>query len=68
MQHRSVEYEISEDEPGRWQWKIFLNGLTTASVTSDPSFRSFDAAAEACIEEINDGIERSRTFTKPSRI
>jgi hypothetical protein len=59
MEYRKVSYTVAEEEPGRWRWKIHLSP-TTATVISEAGFATHEAAAAACLEEINNGLERSR--------
>ena len=54
MNHRTVEYDVQEVQPGRWRWDIYPIGQT---VLGPPKFRTREQAVSACIEEINDGIE-----------
>lgn len=57
MQYRSVEYQVREIEPHRWAWIILpANGRP---VISGDLFPTREKAVEACINEINNGIERS---------
>ena len=59
MEHRNVEYTVVEEEPRRWRWKIHL-APTAATVISEAQFPTREAAVAACLEEINNGLERSR--------
>ena len=59
MRHRGTEFDVEEGPPSRWRWIIYpAAGLR--DVIGEPKFRSREAAVAACIEEINNGIERSR--------
>jgi hypothetical protein len=57
VKHRTVDYDAQEVEPGLWRWKIFLGDRV---VQGPPHFRTRERAVEACLGEINDGIERTR--------
>jgi hypothetical protein len=57
MKHRTVDYDVQEVEPGLWCWNIYPEGRT---VQGPPHFRTREKAVEAYIEEINNGIERTR--------
>jgi hypothetical protein len=59
--HRSVAYDVQEVEPGLWRWNIFPDNR---AVQGPPRFRTRERAVEACIEEINNGIERTRRTAK----
>ena len=60
MKHRTVDYDVQEVQPGLWRWNIYPIGQ---SVQGPPAFRSREQAVAACIEEINNGIERTRRAT-----
>ena len=56
MKHRTIDYAVTEVEPGRWGWTIDAG----VSVVGEPRHRTRELAVEACINEINNGIERTR--------
>ena len=58
MKHRTIEYDVREIEPGRWRWSISPGSRIVQGLDE---YRSRERAVEACIGEINNGIERSRT-------
>jgi hypothetical protein len=57
VKHRTVDYNVQEGQAGLWLWKIYPPGRT---VRGPLKFRSRELAVAACIEEINNGIERTR--------
>jgi hypothetical protein len=57
VKHRTVDYDVEEVEPGRWRWIIYSPGRT---IQGPPKFRTREQAVAACMEEINNGIERTR--------
>ena len=57
MKHRTVDYDVQEVQPGLWRWNIYPEGRT---VQGPPHFRTREKAVAACMEEINNGIERTR--------
>lgn len=57
--YREVDYLVEEIQPKKWRWKI-LPSLEAQPVATDASFRSREAAVQACINEIENGLERSR--------
>jgi hypothetical protein len=59
MEHRTVKYDVREIEPSRWVWIIFAANANP--IVSPALFLSREAAVAACINEINNGIERTRT-------
>lgn len=62
MEHRSVKYDVREIEPLRWAW-IILPAIGRPVISGD-LFQTREGAVAACIEAINNGIERSRTHRK----
>ena len=56
MKHRTIDYAVAEVQPGRWGWTIHAG----VNVVSEPRHRTRELAVEACINEINNGIERTR--------
>jgi hypothetical protein len=63
LKPRNVEYSVEEDVPGIWRWIILSQAGPT--VVGDAVHRSREAAVSACIEEINNGLERSRHAPRP---
>jgi hypothetical protein len=57
VKHRTVDYDVHEDRPGRWRWNIYPGNR---KVERPAKFRTRELAVEACLNEINDGIERTR--------
>lgn len=63
MLHRTVSYDVREVEPGLWRWGILAgNGL----VKGPRKHRSRELAVEACLAEINNGIERGGRHSRPA--
>ena len=60
MKYLNVEYNVREVEPRLWRWYVIPAGAAKELVISSHKFRSREAAVEACIEEINNALERSR--------
>jgi len=56
MEHRTVKYDVRQIEPGKWIWIL----LRDDPVISPDMFPTQEGAVEACINEINNGIERTR--------
>ena len=59
MEHQSIRYEVRQIEPSKWMWIIFPAG--GEPVISDARFPRREGAVAAAIDEINNGIERTRT-------
>jgi len=60
MRHRNVDYIVEEIEPGRWRWKFCSPRWDGRLLISQTTFRTREAAVEACHDEINNALERSR--------
>ena len=60
MKHRDVDYGVEEDQPGRWRWIIIPKIENGPKVVGEAKFRTREAAVAACIEQINNSIERVR--------
>ena len=60
MKHRGVDYSVEEDRTGLWRWMIYPKIEQGPKVVGDAKHRSREAAVASAIEEINNGIERSR--------
>jgi hypothetical protein len=66
MKHRGIEYGVEEVEPGRWRWIIYPTiGTSRPKVIGERLLHSYDAAVEAGIEEINDGLDRWKNVPRP---
>jgi hypothetical protein len=57
LKHRTVDYGVQEVEPGLWRWIILSNNQP---IPGPARFRTRERAVAACLEEINNGIERTR--------
>ena len=57
MKHRTVDYGVEEVEPGLWRWIILSDNQP---IRGPVRFRTRELAVAACLEEINNGIERTR--------
>jgi hypothetical protein len=60
MKHQGVSVE--EELPGLWRWIIYPQ--QGPKVAGDAKHRSREAAVASAIEEINNGLERSRTMPR----
>jgi hypothetical protein len=54
-------YDVQKVEPGLWRWIIYPVGQR---VQGPPKFHTREQAVTACMEEINDGIERTNRRAK----
>jgi hypothetical protein len=57
VKHRTIDYDVQEGEPGLWRWNIHPPGRT---IQGPLTFRTRELAVAACMEEIDNGIERTR--------
>jgi hypothetical protein len=60
LKYRNIEYSVEEDVPGRWRYIIYPKIGTGARVYGEAKHRTREAAVEAAIYEIDNGLERSR--------
>jgi len=59
MQHRTVDFGVEEEVPGRWRWIIYPKIEQGLKVVGEAKHRTREAAVSSAIEEINNGIERT---------
>jgi hypothetical protein len=57
VKHRTIDYDVLDVEPGLWRWNIYPGNR---AVQGPPQFRTRERTVAACMEEINNGIERTR--------
>jgi hypothetical protein len=58
VKHRTVDFGVQEVEPGRWRWLV---APAIGAVVQGPvKYRTREQAVAAGMEEINNGIERTR--------
>jgi hypothetical protein len=60
LKHRNVEYDVQEDVPGRWRYIIYPKSGTGERVYGDAEHKTREAAVQAAIYEIDNGLERGR--------
>ena len=60
VKHRNIEYGVEEDVPGRWRYIIYPKIGTGERVYGDAKHKTREAAVEAAIYEIDNGLERGR--------
>ena len=65
MISRGVEYGVEEDRPGMWRWIVYPKIGAGQKVIGEAKYRTREAAVAACIEEINNGLERSKHGRRP---
>jgi hypothetical protein len=56
MKHRGVDFDVEEDPPSFWHWKIYPEA--GPMVIGDMKFQTRGAAVDACIVEINLGLDK----------
>jgi hypothetical protein len=64
VKHRAIDYDVQEVEPGLWRWNIYPGNR---KVQGPSEFRTRERAVEACLAEINNGIERTQKQAARSR-
>jgi hypothetical protein len=65
VKHRNIDYGVEEDQPGLWRWIIYPKIEAGPKVIGEAKHRTREAAVESAIEEINNGLERSRHAPRP---
>jgi hypothetical protein len=65
VKHRNIDYGVEEDRPGLWRWIIYPKIESGPKVVGDAKYRTRETAVEAAIEEINNGLQRSRPAPRP---
>jgi hypothetical protein len=62
VKHRNIDYGV---ETGLWRWIIYPKIEAGPKVIGEAKHRTREAAVESAIEEINNGLERSRHAPRP---
>jgi hypothetical protein len=60
MKHRGVDFDVEENPPSWWRWKIYPKTEAGPKVIGDMIFQTREAAVAACIVQINSGLERGQ--------
>ena len=63
MKHREIEFDVEEGPPSSWH-RIIYPGAALPEVIGETKFQSWEAAVNACVEEIENRIKRSRPARK----
>jgi len=53
MKHRGVDFDVEENPPFWWHWKIYPRTEGDPIVTANMKFQTREAAVDGCIVEIN---------------
>jgi hypothetical protein len=56
MKHRGIDFDVEENPPSFWHWKIYSEA--GPMVIGDMKFQTWGAAVDACIVEINLGLDK----------
>jgi hypothetical protein len=64
VKHRTIDYDVQEVEPGLCRWNIYPGNR---KVQGPAEFRTRERAVEACLAEINNGIERTQKQGRDTR-
>jgi len=59
LRYRETEFDVEEGPPSWWHWLIYPGGALP-EIIGETMFQSQEAAVAACVEEIDNGIKRSR--------
>jgi hypothetical protein len=61
MKHRNIEFDVEEAEPHKWRWKIYPKAEAGPKIIGGQLFDTRTEAMEACIAEINEGLDERDT-------
>src|ERR1700691_2293094 len=53
MKHRGTDFDVEENPPSWWHWKIYTRREGGQTVIANMKFQTREAAVDACIVEIN---------------
>jgi hypothetical protein len=57
MKHRGVDFDVKENPPSWWHWKIYQKVEAGPKAVGNMKFQSRGAAVAACIVEINSRLD-----------
>jgi hypothetical protein len=60
MKHRGVDFDVEESPPSWWRWIIYPKIKAGRKVICTMQFQTRDAAIDACIVEINSGLDKGQ--------
>jgi hypothetical protein len=60
MKHRGVDFDVEENPPSWWHWKIYPRAEGGQPVIANMKFQTRDAAVDACIIEINGLLDKGQ--------
>jgi hypothetical protein len=60
MKHRGVDFDVKEDPPSFWHWKIYPGTEGGLPLIGNMKFQTRGAAVDACIIEINLGLDKGQ--------
>jgi hypothetical protein len=55
VKHRGIDFDVEENPPSWWHWKICPKMEASPTVVGSMKFQTRAAAVAACIVEINSG-------------
>jgi hypothetical protein len=59
MKYRSINFDVEEAGPHKWRWKIYPKIEDAPKIVGGELFDSRNSAIEACLAEIDTGIEKT---------
>jgi hypothetical protein len=60
MKHRDVDFDVGENPPSWWHWKIYPRTEGGQTVIANMKFQTRQAAVDACIIEINGLLDKGQ--------
>jgi hypothetical protein len=65
VKHRGIEFDVEEELPTKWRWKIYQKIEIGPKIIGEPEYPSRDAAIGACIRKINGDLDRENDAQTP---
>jgi hypothetical protein len=60
MKHRGVDFDVEENPPSWWHWKIHPRTEGDLIMIANMKFQTREAAVDACIVEINGLLDKGQ--------
>jgi hypothetical protein len=61
MKHRGVDFDVEENPPSWWHWKIYPRTEGSQPVIANMKFQTRESAVDACIIEINGLLDKDQS-------
>jgi hypothetical protein len=61
MKHRGTDFDVEENPPSGWHWKIYPRTEGGQTVIANMKFQTRQAAVDACIIAINGLLDKDQS-------